>query len=69
MSHAVQTRRISSSVSKDPKFVSAAALDFHPAAGSPLVDAGPTTSTFNDPDGSRNDIGAYGGRASMAGGW
>ncbi len=33
--------------------------DFHPAAGSPLIDAGDVA--LEDPDASRSDVGAYGG--------
>ena len=58
-----------SSTAVDPTFVDATGGDFHLAASSPLVDAGPSTSTKNDPDGSPNDIGAYGGRHSFGGGW
>lgn len=47
----------------DPKFAnvtsSAGPYDFHPAAGSPLIDAGDPT--LKDTDDSRADIGLYGG--------
>jgi hypothetical protein len=36
-------------------------LDFHPKTGSICIDSGNPDSAFNDHDGSRNDIGAYGG--------
>ena len=36
-------------------------LDFHPNPGSICIDSGNPDSAFNDHDGSRNDIGAYGG--------
>jgi hypothetical protein len=36
-------------------------LDFHPNSGSVCIDSGNPDSAFNDHDGSRNDIGAYGG--------
>jgi len=35
--------------------------DFHLLPGSPAIDAGDPDPAFNDPDGSRNDMGAYGG--------
>jgi len=45
----------------DPQIVSLDSLDFHLYLGSPLIDAGNPDSTFNDVDGSVNDIGLYGG--------
>jgi hypothetical protein len=56
-------------VQVDPAFVDIAAGDFHLAPGSPLVDAGPDAAGWADPDGSRNDVGAYGGPLSLGGGW
>lgn len=50
---------VSPTVTSDPRFVSA--TDHHLRANSPLVDAGPSGAANADPDGSRNDIGAYGG--------
>lgn len=35
--------------------------DFHLQPGSPCIDAGNPDPQYNDPDGSRNDMGAYGG--------
>lgn len=52
------------SIGTDPRFVSAA--DFHLAAGSPCINAGSTDPAYNDGDGSRNDMGAYGGPAGNA---
>lgn len=46
-------------ISQDPKFVSSS--DFHLQSGSPAINAGDPDPIYNDPDGSRNDIGAYGG--------
>ncbi|HEX2658868.1 MAG TPA: hypothetical protein VHU40_11375, partial [Polyangia bacterium] len=43
----------------DPMFVNAAAGDFHLLPGSPAVDAGDPA--VLDPDGSRADLGVYGG--------
>ena len=40
-----------------------------PDAGSALVDAGPPETELSDPDGSRNDVGVYGGPRTVGGGW
>ncbi len=45
----------------DPTDGDVADDDYHLQAGSPAIDAGQPGPTYNDPDGSRNDIGAYGG--------
>jgi hypothetical protein len=55
----------SDSVTSDPQFASFPD-DLTLGSGSPLIDAGPDTASWNDGDGSRNDIGIYGG---PAGGW
>jgi hypothetical protein len=44
----------------DPQFV-AWPTDVHLAAGSPWIDAGPNAAERRDLDGSRNDVGAFGG--------
>ncbi len=44
-------------ISVDPLFVDAESGDFRLSADSPVIDAGTPDSNFNDPDGSRNDIG------------
>ena len=48
-------------VGGDPGFVDADNFDFTLKSDSRLRDQGPTDSYFNDHDGSRNDIGHYGG--------
>ncbi len=53
----------------DPEMVDAASGDYHLTARSPLVDAGVDDSAYDDVDGSRNDIGLYGGKYNMDGGW
>jgi hypothetical protein len=54
-------------IAVDPMFVGAG--DLHLQAGSPLVDAGVPDGGYDDVDGSRNDLGVYGGRFSQDGGW
>ena len=48
-------------LSADPRFNSASPQRFALAIGSPCIDAGDPAAAYNDPDGSRNDMGAYGG--------
>lgn len=45
----------------DPKFISASGHDFHLGSGSAAIDGGDGGSAYFDPDGTRNDMGAYGG--------
>ncbi|HID10800.1 MAG TPA: T9SS type A sorting domain-containing protein [Candidatus Latescibacteria bacterium] len=45
----------------DPLFVDPGVGDFRLKEGSPCVDAGDPDPKYNDPDGSRNDMGIYGG--------
>lgn len=45
----------------DPLFANALAGDLRLRAGSPCIDAGDPDPRYNDPDGTRNDMGAYGG--------
>jgi parallel beta-helix repeat protein len=45
-------------------FVNYPAADFHLKAGSPAINAGDPAPAYNDPDGTRNDLGAYGGPAA-----
>ncbi len=48
-------------INYDPLFVDPENGDYHLQVGSPCIDKGDSTSAFSDYDGSRNDIGAYGG--------
>lgn len=50
----------------DPMFVSSELENYHLQTGSPCIDAGHPDPQYNDIDGSRNDMGAYGG---PNGGW
>lgn len=45
----------------DPLFVNPETADFHLQSASLCIDAGMVSSTYNDPDGTRNDMGVYGG--------
>lgn len=53
----------------DAMMVDADNGDYHLTGRSPLVDAGVDESAYEDVDGSRNDIGVYGGVFTMDGGW
>jgi parallel beta-helix repeat protein len=48
-------------ISADPQFVNSEAGDFHLSTGSPCIDAGNPDAAYNDSDGTRNDMGAFGG--------
>jgi len=52
------TLTIIANISLDPQFIDPA---FFLPAGSPCIDAGWLLPTDNDPDGTRNDMGVYGG--------
>ena len=49
------------SISKDPEFKDPNKGDFHLKPTSPCIDAGWDNLVYADPDGTRNDMGAYGG--------
>lgn len=46
---------------QDPQFVNPSSRDYHLQTGSPCVNTGNPNANYNDIDGSRNDMGAYGG--------
>lgn len=58
-----------SEIAADPMFTDESGGDYQPLAGSPLIDAGVPDPAYEDPDGTRNDIGIYGGPHSVGGGW
>jgi parallel beta-helix repeat protein len=47
------------SISQDPLYVDSASGDYKPELLSPCVDAGDPDDAYNDPDGTRNDMGAF----------
>jgi hypothetical protein len=48
-------------VESDPRFADAAGEDFTLTSLSPAIDVGNPAAGYNDVDGTRNDMGAYGG--------
>lgn len=60
---------IDGNIDEDPQFTDPGSGDYSVPASSPLVDAGLEDEVYDDPDGSRNDIGVYGGPHSVGGGW
>lgn len=46
-------------ITKDPQFLDPKKPDFHLSGSSPCIDAGDPDQKYNDPDGSRNDMGAF----------
>jgi len=59
------TPDINQNFSADPLFTNPAADDYTLLPGSPAFHAGNPDPYFDNPDGSRNDIGAYGGPAAV----
>lgn len=60
---------VGGNLASDPLFTDEAGGDYTLLAGSPCIDAGLPADAHADPDGTRNDIGAYGGHKSIGGGW
>ncbi len=52
-------------ISENPLFVEAGTGDYSLASASPSIDAGQPLAADNDPDGTRNDQGVYGGPGSV----
>ncbi len=52
--------------SLNPRYVDTVACDFHLGPGSPCIDYGNPAPEYNDPDGTRNDMGAYGGPGAVS---
>jgi hypothetical protein len=48
------------SISADPLFADTSSVDYHLLVHSPAIDAGDTSGVYDDPDGSRGDMGWYG---------
>lgn len=46
-------------INEDPLFVDPSTGDYHLQAASPCIDAGDPDSIYNDPNGTRNDMGAF----------
>jgi parallel beta-helix repeat protein len=53
-------------ISSDPLFMNLEAGDYRLNPDSPCVDTGNPSSEYDDPDGSRNDMGAFGGPGAAA---
>ena len=52
-------------ITDNPMFVNPGAGDFHLQTNSACIDAGNPAASYNDTDGTRNDMGAFGGLFSM----
>jgi len=53
-------------ISANPSYVNEPNGDYHLQIGSPCIDAGNPSYQYNDPDDTRNDMGAYGGPGATA---
>ena len=53
--------RVNGNLSADPLFVNPEEGDFRLSPESPCINAGHPAAIYNDSDGTRNDMGAYGG--------
>jgi len=53
---------LAGNINANPLFQNPNTGNYHLQVGSPCIDKGDSTSTFNDYNGSRNDLGAYGGQ-------
>jgi hypothetical protein len=60
---------VDGNIDENPRFINEASGDYHLQNGSPLINAGVDEAGYEDIDGSRNDIGVFGGIFSMDGGW
>lgn len=61
-------RGLNGNISADPLFIDLENGDFRLRPGSPCINSGNPDPIYDDPDGSRNDIGAYGGPEAFSGG-
>ena len=52
-----------SSISSDPMFIDTTLVDYHLGLNSPCIDRGRTGFAYDDPDGSRGDMGIFGSHA------
>jgi hypothetical protein len=60
---------VDGNIEEEPGFVDPFAGDYHLEPASALVDRGDPDPFWDDVDGTRNDIGPFGGRYSQDGGW
>jgi hypothetical protein len=60
-------RGLNGNISADPLFMDADNGDFRLMPDSPCIDVGNPEPIFKEPDGSKNDIGAYGGPKAFLG--
>ena len=58
----------SGTINADPKFVGGDPYDYHLQATSPAKDAGPPEARYFDHDGTRNDLGMFGGHSYLVNG-